>query len=72
MIDTRLAPADQAVRTPGEAVAAMMLHGLGLAHRSLSLTPRLFANTSLALVLRAGLKAEMCHRFTLGRTLDAA
>jgi Domain of unknown function (DUF4277) len=36
MIDRRLVPDDQAMITPGEAVAAMILNGLGFAHRPLS------------------------------------
>jgi transposase len=72
MIDRRLVPDEQEVMTPGEAVAGMILHGLGLAHRPLSFTPQFFANTPLALLLREGIEAEMCNRCTLGRTLDAA
>jgi transposase len=45
---------------------------LGLAHRPLSLTPQLFANTPLELLCREGLEAALCNRFTLGRTRDAA
>jgi hypothetical protein len=33
MIDTRLVPDEQEVITPGEAVAAMILNGLGFANR---------------------------------------
>ena len=72
MIDRRLVPDDQAMITPGEAVAAMMLNGLGFANRPLSLTPQFFANKPLDLLLRAGIDAEMFHRFKLGRTLDEA
>ena len=43
MIDTRLVPDDQEVITPGEAVAAMILNGLGFANRPLSLTPQFLA-----------------------------
>jgi len=72
MIDRRLVPDAQAVITPGEAVAAMILNGLGFANRPLSLTPQFFANKPLDLLFREGLNAEMCNRFKLGRTLDAA
>jgi transposase len=72
MIDTRLVPDDQEVITPGEAVAAMILNGLGFANRPLSLTPQFFANKPLDLLFREGLEAEMCNRFKLGRTLDEA
>jgi len=72
MLDRRLVPDAQAVMTPGEAGAGMILHGLGFANRPVSLTPQFFANTPLALLFRDGIDAEMCNRFTLGRTLDAA
>jgi transposase len=72
MIDRRLVPDDQEVITPGEAVAAMILNGLGFANRPLSLTPQFFANKPLDLLFRAGLDAEMFNRFKLGRTLDQA
>ena len=72
MIDRRLVPDDQAVITPGEAVAAMILNGLGFAKRPLSLTPQFFANKPLDLLFREGIDAEMFNRFKLGRTLDGA
>ena len=72
MMDKRLVPDAQEVLTPGEAVAAMIRNGLGFAHRPLSLTPQFFANQPLALLFREGLDAEMCNRFKLGRTRDAA
>src|SRR5215471_6118540 len=72
MIDTRLVPDEQDVITPGEAVAGMILNGLGFAKRPLSFTPQFFANKPLALLLRDGITAEMFNRFKLGRTLEAA
>lgn len=65
-------PDEQEVSTPGEAVAGMILNGLGFAKRPLSLTPQFFANKPLALLLREGIDAAMCNRFKLGRTRDAA
>ena len=70
MIDARLVPDEQEEITPGEAVAGMILTGLGFANRPLSFTPQFFANTPLDLLWRGGVHAEMCNRFTLGRTLD--
>jgi hypothetical protein len=70
MSNARLGPDAQAVMTPGEAVAGMILHGLGLANRPLSLTPQLFANTPLDLWCRDGIRADMFNRLKLGRTLD--
>jgi transposase len=72
MINARLMPDAQEALTPGEAVAGMILNGLGFAHRPLSLTPQLFANKPLALLLHEGLEAEHFNRFQLGRTLDEA
>lgn len=72
MIDTRLVPDDQELITPGEAVAGMILNGLGFANRPLSLTPQFFANKPLDLLFRQGIDAEMFNRFKLGRTLDDA
>ena len=40
MIDARLVPDAQEMLTPGEAVAGMILNGLGFAHRPLSFTPQ--------------------------------
>jgi transposase len=70
MIDRHLVPDDQEVITPGEAVAGMILNGLGFAHRPLSLTPQFFANKPLDLLFREGITAQMFNRFKLGRTLD--
>ena len=70
MIDARIVPDEQEEITPGEAVAGMILNGLGFAHRPLSLTPQCFANTPLDLLFREGVRAEMFNRFKLGRTLD--
>jgi transposase len=70
MIDARLMPNEQEEITPGEAVAGMVLNGLGFAHRPVSLTPQFFANKPLDLLFREGVRAEMFNRFKLGRTLD--
>jgi len=70
MIDARLVPDAQEEITPGEAVAGMILNGLGFANRPLSLTPQFFANKPLDLLFRAGVEASMFNRFKLGRTLD--
>src|SRR5262245_46070752 len=72
MIDSRLVPDAQERITPGEAVAGMILNGLGFANRPLSLTPQFFANKPLDLLLREGIDATMFNRFKLGRTLDEA
>jgi transposase len=70
MLDSRLVPDEQEVMTPGEAVAGMMLNGLGFTHRPLSWTPQFFANHPLDLLVHDGVEAARFNRFTLGRTLD--
>lgn len=70
MIDTRLVPDVQEEITPGEAVAGMILNGLGFTTRPLSLTPQFFVNKPLDLLFREGVHADLFNRFKLGRTLD--
>lgn len=70
MIDARLMPHDQEAITAGEAVAGMILTGVGFAKKPLSLPPRFFAHKPLDLLLREGVQAEMCNRLKRGRTLD--
>jgi transposase len=70
MIHARLVPDAQEGLTPGDAMAGMILNGVGFAPRPLSLTPQLFASQPLAWWFRQGLEAEMFNRFTRGRTLD--
>ena len=57
MIDARIVPDVQEEITPGEAVAGMILNGLGFANRPLSLTPQFFANKPLDLLFRKGVQA---------------
>jgi transposase len=72
MLNARLVPDDPEVITSGEAIAGMILNGLGFANRPLSLTPQFFASKPLDLLFREGIAAEMFNRFKLGRTLDEA
>jgi transposase len=72
MIDARLRVHDQEEITAGEAVAGMILNGLGFSDRPLTLTPQFFANKPLDLLFHEGVRAEMFNRFKLGRTLDEA
>ena len=57
MIDARIVPDDQEDITTGEAVAGMILNGLGFSDRPMSLTPQFFANKPVALLLRDGVSA---------------
>ena len=70
MIDDRIAPDDQEEITTGEAVAGMILNGLGFSQRPPSLTPQFFANKPLERLFREGVGAEHFNRFKLGRSLD--
>ena len=70
MIDARLGIHDQEEITAGEAVAGMILNGLGFSDRPLTFTPQFFANKPLDLLFHEGVRAEMFNRFQLGRTLD--
>ena len=70
MIDARVPPHDQEEITTGEAVAGMIVNGLGFDNRPLSLTPQFFANKPLDLLFRPGVRADLCNRFKLGHSLD--
>jgi transposase len=70
MIDTRIAADDQEQISTGEAVAGMILNGLGFSKRPLSLTPQFFANKPLEVLFREDIAAEHFNRFKLGRSLD--
>lgn len=70
MIDARLLPHPQEAITTGEAIAGMIVNGLGFANRPLSLTPQFFANKPLDLLFRPEVRADMFNRFKLGRSLD--
>ena len=54
----------------GEAVAGMIINGLGFSDRPLTLTPQFFENKALNRLFRPGVKAEHFNRFKLGRALD--
>ena len=70
IIDKRLGiEADEKIST-GEAVAGMILNGLGFANRPLTLMPEFFENKSLDLFFRPEVEAEHFNRFKLGRALD--
>ncbi len=56
--------------TVGQAVKAMVLHGLGFANRRLYLTPHFFRNKPTEHLLGQGITAEMLNDDTLGKALD--
>jgi Domain of unknown function (DUF4277) len=63
---------DQEEITAGEAVAGMILHGLGCSDRPLTFTPPFFVNKPLDRLFREGVRAERCNRFKRGRPLEEA
>jgi transposase len=71
-IDARVGLDDQEGITTGEAIAGMLLNGVGFSDRPMSLPPQCVANKPVGLLFRNGVSAEPCHRFTLGRSLDQA
>ena len=71
IIDRRIPPDGQQEITTGEAVAAMIINGLGFSNRPLYLTPQFFENKPMALLFREGMEAEHFNRSKLGRSLDA-
>ena len=70
IIDQRLGVDPDEEITTGEAVAGMILNGLGFANRPLTLMPEFFENKSLDLLFRKGVEAKHFNRFKLGRALD--
>lgn len=70
MIDSRIPTDPKEEITAGEAVAGMVINGLGFSDRPTSLTPQFFENKALDLLFREGVKAEHFNRFKLGRSLD--
>lgn len=57
--------------TPGEAVAAMIINGLGFVSRPTTLTPQFFETKPLDILIRPGILDEQLNRHKLGRVLDA-
>ena len=66
MINARLVPDAPEVLTPGDAMAGMILNGLGCANRPLSLTLQFLANTPLERLCREGIRAENVDPFYAG------
>jgi transposase len=69
-IDARIEPDEQEEITTGEAIAGMILNGLGFSNRPMSLTPQFFENKPMEVLFREGVKAQYFNRFKLGRSLD--
>lgn len=58
--------------TPGEAIAGMIINGLGFSDRPLSLTPQFFETKALEVLFRPGVIASDFNRHKLGRSLEQA
>lgn len=72
MIDARIATDEQENVTTGEAIAAMVMNGLGFTSQPLYMTPHFFENKPVEELFRKGVEAEHFNRFKLGRALDDA
>ena len=57
--------------TPGKAVEAMILNGLGLSNRVLYLTSRFFKEKPISILLNEDIQSTDLTAYTLGHTLDA-
>ena len=69
-IDSKLGKDPQRKVSPGQAVVAMVLNGLGLTNRRLYLTHQFFASKPIDRLLGADLQAEDFTDHTLGHALD--
>ena len=69
-IDARLKSNSQRKVSPGQAVVAMILNGLGFTNRRLYLTHQFFASKPIKDLLGNGLRAEDLTDYTLGHALD--
>jgi transposase len=54
----------------GEAIAGMIIDGLGFTRLPMTLTPKFFENKPLDILFREGMQASCFNRFKLGRALD--
>jgi transposase len=70
LIDERIAKDTREEISTGEAIAGMIINGLGFSDRPLTLTPQFFENKAMERFFRQGIKAEHFNRFKLGRALD--
>jgi transposase len=72
MIDDRIKPDSRENVTTGEAIAAMILCGLGFTESPLSLTPQFFTHKAIENLFGEKVEADQFNRFKLGRSLDDA
>lgn len=70
LIDERIATDSREEISTGEAVAGMIINGLGFSDRPMTLTPQFFENKALSALFRQAINAKHFNRFKLGRALD--
>jgi transposase len=69
-IDARISPDSRESITTGEAVAGMIINGLGFSDRPMTLTPQFFENKPMKKLFREHAENKHFNRFKLGRALD--
>ena len=70
-VDKRLFDGDERRKvTPGQAVTAMILNGLGFVDHRLYMVENFYENKPVDILLGKNLKAEYLNDYTLGHTLD--
>jgi transposase len=69
-IDQLLPVHDARVVSPGRAVVALILNGLGFTNRRLYLTPQFFASKPVERLLDAPIQAQDLNDYALGHALD--
>jgi transposase len=69
-IDQLLPVHDARVLSPGRAVVALILNGLGFTNRRLYLTPQFFASKPVEHLLDAPIQAQDLNDYALGHALD--
>jgi transposase len=70
LIDQKIPKDEREEISTGEAIAGMIINGLGFSDRPLSLTPQFFESKAMEELFREGVAAEHFNRFKLGRALD--
>lgn len=71
LIDQRIPKHAKEEISTGEAVAGMIINGLGFSDRPMTLTPQFFQSKAMELLFREGVAPDRFNRFKLGRALDA-
>ncbi len=70
LIDSHFENDEQENISTGEAIAGMIINGLGFTQLPMTLTPKFFENKPLDILFREGMQASYFNRFKLGRALD--